>query len=136
MAVDDTLAGALRPAAVDFARLSREQKGQFVAACWAGQIYHRFEDPKPSYVAGWDALPEWQREGDSLVRTLQAKDFLAGIRVVDAVAIEAEALDHHPDIDIRWRNLHFTLSTPVSYTHPTPPTTVLADLSPLLRLCE
>jgi 4a-hydroxytetrahydrobiopterin dehydratase len=33
------------------------------------------------------------------------------ISVVDAVAIAAEAADHHPDIDIRWRNLTFRLST-------------------------
>lgn len=56
-------------------------------------------------------LPEWRREGASLLRTVQAKDFPAAIRVVDAVAAQAEAMDHHPDIDIRWRTLHFTLST-------------------------
>ncbi|RAG81892.1 4a-hydroxytetrahydrobiopterin dehydratase [Streptacidiphilus pinicola] len=56
-------------------------------------------------------LPEWRREGASLLRTVQAKDFPAAIRVVDAVAVQAEAMDHHPDIDIRWRTLHFTLST-------------------------
>ena len=27
------------------------------------------------------------------------------------VAADAEAMNHHPDIDIRWRTLHFTLST-------------------------
>ena len=43
-------------------RLSRTQKGQFVAACWTGQIYRRVADPKPSYVAEWGDLPEWQRE--------------------------------------------------------------------------
>ena len=57
------------------------------------------------------ALPQWRREGASLLRTVQAKDFPAAIRVVDAVAVQAEAMDHHPDIDIRWRTLHFTLST-------------------------
>ncbi len=47
------------------ARLTREQKGQFIAACWTGQIFRHFEDPKPSYVAGWAELPEWQRETDA-----------------------------------------------------------------------
>ncbi len=28
-----------------------------------------------------------------------------------AVAETAEAMDHHPDIDIRWRTLRFVLST-------------------------
>ncbi|SEM12966.1 4a-hydroxytetrahydrobiopterin dehydratase [Streptacidiphilus jiangxiensis] len=62
-------------------------------------------------TTGLLALPEWQREGGSIQRTVQAKDFPAAIRIVDAVAVQAEAMDHHPDIDIRWRTLHFTLST-------------------------
>lgn len=47
------------------ALLTREQKGRFVALCWIGQIFKHFEDPKPSYVADWDAMPAWQRETDS-----------------------------------------------------------------------
>lgn len=47
------------------ARLSREQKGQFVAVCWTAQMYLHFDDPKPRYVAGWGDLPEWQRETDA-----------------------------------------------------------------------
>ncbi|MFL6075282.1 MAG: hypothetical protein ACJ73S_17965 [Mycobacteriales bacterium] len=47
------------------ARLTREQKGRFVALCWIGQIYRHFPDPKAAYVADWDDLPEWQRETDA-----------------------------------------------------------------------
>ncbi|ROO52575.1 hypothetical protein EDC02_7507 [Micromonospora sp. Llam0] len=47
------------------AKLSREQKGRFVALCWIAQIYKHFDDPKPSYVADWDALPAWQQETDA-----------------------------------------------------------------------
>jgi hypothetical protein len=46
-------------------RLAREQRGRFVALCWVAQIQGRFDDPKPSYVADWDDLPEWQRETDA-----------------------------------------------------------------------
>ena len=56
-------------------------------------------------------LPAWQRSGDSLTATLEAPDFPAAIRLVDEVALEAEEMNHHPDIDIRWRTVHFTLST-------------------------
>jgi 4a-hydroxytetrahydrobiopterin dehydratase len=56
-------------------------------------------------------LPAWHREGDSLLRTLQAPDFPTAIRIVVAVGEAAEEMNHHPDIDIRWRTLHFTLST-------------------------
>jgi hypothetical protein len=47
------------------ARLARDQKGQFVAVCWTAQILRHFDDPKPSYIAGWDALPQWQQETDA-----------------------------------------------------------------------
>ncbi len=47
------------------AKLTREQKGRFVALCWIGQINKHFEDPKPAYVADWEALPEWQKETDA-----------------------------------------------------------------------
>jgi hypothetical protein len=47
------------------AKLTREQKGRFVALCWIGQIYRHFPDPKSSYVADWDSLPAWQQETDS-----------------------------------------------------------------------
>lgn len=47
------------------AKLTREQRGRFVALCWTGQIYRHFAEPKPSYVADWADLPEWQRETDS-----------------------------------------------------------------------
>ncbi|MEU1429898.1 4a-hydroxytetrahydrobiopterin dehydratase [Nocardia sp. NPDC005746] len=56
-------------------------------------------------------LPEWTRTGDSISRTVQAGSFLAGIELVRRVAAAAEAADHHPDIDIRWRRVTFTLST-------------------------
>ncbi|MFI2609798.1 4a-hydroxytetrahydrobiopterin dehydratase [Kitasatospora sp. NPDC018619] len=62
-------------------------------------------------TAALAALPRWTREGDSIVRTAEAPGFPAAVRVVVAVAEHAEALDHHPDIDIRWRTLRFVLST-------------------------
>jgi hypothetical protein len=46
-------------------RFTREQKGRFVALCWIGQILHRIDNPKPSYIADWPDLPEWQRETDA-----------------------------------------------------------------------
>jgi 4a-hydroxytetrahydrobiopterin dehydratase len=56
-------------------------------------------------------LSEWSREGDSLVRSVEAPSFLEGIELVRRVADAAEASDHHPDIDIRWRTVTFRLST-------------------------
>lgn len=56
-------------------------------------------------------LPEWRRDGDALVRSARLPSFPAAIAVVDRVAEVAEERDHHPDIDIRWRTLHFRCST-------------------------
>ena len=56
-------------------------------------------------------LPAWHRDGDTLRRNVVAEDFPTAIRLVVAVAETAEAMDHHPDIDIRWRTLTFALST-------------------------
>lgn len=47
------------------AHLNREQRGRFVALCWVAQVHEHIADPKPSYVADWDSLPEWQKKTDS-----------------------------------------------------------------------
>lgn len=56
-------------------------------------------------------LPGWTQEGDSITRSVKAATFMDGIRLVHQVAEVAEALEHHPDIDIRWTTVKFTLST-------------------------
>ncbi|RFS83877.1 4a-hydroxytetrahydrobiopterin dehydratase [Actinomadura spongiicola] len=56
-------------------------------------------------------LPAWNRDGDRIHRQVKAPSFLTGIDVVTDVARAAEDADHHPDIDIRWRTLTFTLTT-------------------------
>ena len=42
---------------------------------------------------------------------MELASFPQAIEVVDRVAVLAEAADHHPDIDIRWRTLTFRLRT-------------------------
>jgi 4a-hydroxytetrahydrobiopterin dehydratase len=56
-------------------------------------------------------LPAWTRDGDEIKARYEAPDFATAIRLVDEVAVEAEDMDHHPDIDIRWRTVKFVLST-------------------------
>jgi hypothetical protein len=55
-------------------RLSRGQKGRFVALCWIGQIFKHIPEPKPSYVADWDDLPQWQQETDADIFELIEKN--------------------------------------------------------------
>ena len=56
-------------------------------------------------------LPGWSGDTSSITRVLKAPTFMAGISIVEDVAHQAEAMDHHPDIDIRWCTVTFTLST-------------------------
>lgn len=55
--------------------------------------------------------PEWTMEAGQFVRRVTADSFPGAIRWVVEVADAAEAADHHPDIDIRWRTVTFRLST-------------------------
>ena len=60
------------------------------------------------------ALPElngWERADGMLRRSVKFPAFLDGIEAVRRVAERAEAADHHPDIDIRWRTVTFSLVT-------------------------
>jgi 4a-hydroxytetrahydrobiopterin dehydratase len=53
----------------------------------------------------------WTRTGAVIAREVELASFPQAIEVVNRVAELAEAADHHPDIDIRWRTLTFHLST-------------------------
>jgi 4a-hydroxytetrahydrobiopterin dehydratase len=53
----------------------------------------------------------WQHEGDTLAKRLTLPTFPAAIAFVGQVAEIAEAMDHHPDIDIRWRTVVLRVST-------------------------
>lgn len=56
-------------------------------------------------------LNGWTRRGESLVKTYAFPTFMAGITFVDRVAVAAEKMDHHPDVDIRYTKISVTLST-------------------------
>jgi 4a-hydroxytetrahydrobiopterin dehydratase len=58
-----------------------------------------------------EQLPAWGRVGGAITRAVEAPGFLQGVALVVQVARAAEEADHHPDIDIRWRTVTFTLST-------------------------
>jgi 4a-hydroxytetrahydrobiopterin dehydratase len=57
------------------------------------------------------SLDGWERADGALRRSIKFPTFLAGIDAVRRVAERAEAADHHPDIDIRWRTVTFALVT-------------------------
>jgi 4a-hydroxytetrahydrobiopterin dehydratase len=56
-------------------------------------------------------LTGWIGDQEVIVRTVELPGFPAAIVAVVDVAKIAEELDHHPDIDIRWRTVTFRLTT-------------------------
>ena len=60
---------------------------------------------------GLNRLSGWSRRGDVLVKTYTFPTFGAGIAFVDRVARAADAMNHHPDIDIRYTKITCSLST-------------------------
>jgi 4a-hydroxytetrahydrobiopterin dehydratase len=56
-------------------------------------------------------LPGWARRGEALVKTFTRATFADGIAFVGRIAEAAEAMDHHPDMDIRYTKLTCTLSS-------------------------
>ena len=57
------------------------------------------------------SVPGWRREGKTIVREFEFKDFLGAIDFVNRIAKAAEAARHHPDIDVRWNKVRLSLST-------------------------
>lgn len=56
-------------------------------------------------------LDGWFGGPYSMSRLVQTGSFRTVIDIVDQVAAAAEELDHHPDIDIRWRTVRFAVTT-------------------------
>ncbi|HYA69636.1 MAG TPA: 4a-hydroxytetrahydrobiopterin dehydratase [Acidimicrobiales bacterium] len=66
---------------------------------------------EPAVVDGAIAELAWERQGDEIVKVHRGRDFASSIAYVDTVGALAEAMDHHPDIDIRWNVVTLRLST-------------------------
>lgn len=53
----------------------------------------------------------WQEVDGKLTKSFTFASFLDGIAFVQQVGALAEELDHHPDIDIRWRTVTLAVNT-------------------------
>lgn len=62
-------------------------------------------------AAALDRLDGWSGDEAALRRTATLPSFRDAIEAVRRIADAAEELDHHPDIDIRWRRLTLACST-------------------------
>jgi 4a-hydroxytetrahydrobiopterin dehydratase len=60
---------------------------------------------------GLARLPGWTRDGDKIVKVYELGSFMDAIELVRRIAALAEAANHHPDLDIRYRKVRVALST-------------------------
>jgi 4a-hydroxytetrahydrobiopterin dehydratase len=54
---------------------------------------------------------EWKRHGDEIRREFECESFPDAIAFVVRIGFFAEAANHHPDLDVRWRKVLVALST-------------------------
>jgi 4a-hydroxytetrahydrobiopterin dehydratase len=57
-------------------------------------------------------LPQWEFFNNSIHKNFTSKDFSSAVAFIVKIAIEAEKLDHHPDLFLHsWNKVKITLST-------------------------
>ena len=57
------------------------------------------------------AVPQWSKRAQTILRTFKFQGFLKGIDFVNQIAKKAQKMNHHPDIDIRFNQVTLTLTT-------------------------
>ena len=62
-------------------------------------------------TAGLKSAVGWKKHGNEIRKTFVHDDFVRAMGFVQSLALLAEKMNHHPDIDIRWNKVTLTLST-------------------------
>ncbi|HEX5761799.1 MAG TPA: 4a-hydroxytetrahydrobiopterin dehydratase [Solirubrobacterales bacterium] len=55
--------------------------------------------------------PGWGRRGNAITKTFERGDFVGSVRFLDSVVEPAEAMNHHPDVEISWDEVTITIAT-------------------------
>lgn len=56
-------------------------------------------------------LTGWERTGEAIAKTFDRGDFVGSVRFVESLVNPAEAMNHHPDLEISWSKVTVTIST-------------------------
>jgi 4a-hydroxytetrahydrobiopterin dehydratase len=56
-------------------------------------------------------LEGWERSGEAIVKAFKRDDFVGSVKFVDALVAPAEAMGHHPDLEISWDTVTVTIAT-------------------------
>jgi 4a-hydroxytetrahydrobiopterin dehydratase len=57
------------------------------------------------------AAPHWRREDRTIVRDVKTHAFSDGVRLVGEIAVLADASEHHPDVELSYGKVRFSLTT-------------------------
>jgi 4a-hydroxytetrahydrobiopterin dehydratase len=55
-------------------------------------------------------LSGWRREGGAIVKQFDRGDFVGSVEFVSSLVAPAEAMNHHPDLEISWAKVTVTIS--------------------------
>lgn len=55
--------------------------------------------------------PDWDGTTQTLSRSIEFADFPTAVEFVNRIAPRCEAIDHHPDLALRWRWVDVSLAT-------------------------
>jgi 4a-hydroxytetrahydrobiopterin dehydratase len=53
----------------------------------------------------------WERSGGAIAKTFERGDFVGSVGFVESLVEPAEAMNHHPDLEVSWDKVTVTLST-------------------------
>jgi 4a-hydroxytetrahydrobiopterin dehydratase len=56
-------------------------------------------------------LAGWERRDAAIVKGFGCGDFVGSVRFVESLVEPAEAMGHHPDLEISWDTVTVTIST-------------------------
>jgi 4a-hydroxytetrahydrobiopterin dehydratase len=56
-------------------------------------------------------VKDWNLRGNKLSRLYVFEDFMQSLRFINQIARLAQAMNHHPDIDVRYNKVKLTLTT-------------------------
>ena len=55
--------------------------------------------------------PGWERRGAAIAKTFERGDFVGSVRFVESIVEPAEAMNHHPDLEISWDKVTVSIAT-------------------------
>ena len=56
-------------------------------------------------------LEGWERDEEAIVKEFDRDDFVGSVRFVESIVNPAEAMNHHPDLEISWDKVMVKIST-------------------------